>query len=408
MIAGFDKSCIVMNSSGDSKYTNNHRRFSHNMAREHILGQSTYGTLLRRADGLTLIPMADADNQADWEMFKRSAKLLDAAGYRMFLEPSSGGLGNHVGGHMFAIFDRPVDARAVWQHWCSLAPELRQVREHWPNGDNRVRLPAGIYRYSEEPTWCILLDADGVQLSTDGLSGVQAMMQRPTPGNIIPKYVPEPSEPRKATRPAATPPGQHRIISAANDPRWQAKHAEHNNFKREFTISQITAWFDATHLVEDILPPENNGYGLARWRDERTASVFLDRKLNLWCDFGAGGILDDGTHDGGDAFDLYCRVNGLGRDEAARKAARLFNTWAEEEEDKAAQRGDMTPGRVLQYCTLTPTGRARYRLKLVMAGTAPLSGTQPIPSPEPRQDNPFFDFLAREGYELPAEEFALA
>jgi hypothetical protein len=78
------------------------------------------------------------------------------------------------------------------------------------------------------------------------------------------------------------------------DARWQQKYGRSLWF--QFTPAQLAGWYNERHQVEDILPPEENGMGLASWRGEHTASVGL--REDGWVDFGASARRADGKAEG--------------------------------------------------------------------------------------------------------------
>jgi hypothetical protein len=102
----------------------------------------------------------------------------------------------------------------------------------------------------------------------------------------------------------------------------------------QFTPAQLAAWYNERHPVEDILPPEKNGMGLASWRGEHTASVGL--RKGGWVDFGASARRADGKPDGGDALELTVRVN----EESKPEVMHQLVSEAREAMESAAQRGE--------------------------------------------------------------------
>src|SRR5260370_17117207 len=102
------------------------------------------------------------------------------------------------------------------------------------------------------------------------------------------------------------------------DERWQQKYGRYLWF--QFTPATLAAWYNERTQVEDILPPEKNGMGLASWRSERTASVGL--REEGWVDFGASARRPDGKQDGGDALELAIRVAQEAKPEALRQLTR--------------------------------------------------------------------------------------
>jgi hypothetical protein len=123
------------------------------------------------------------------------------------------------------------------------------------------------------------------------------------------------------------------------------------------TDGEVAAWFNERHGARELLPPERNGYGLAVWRGERTASVGYTAD-NGWVDFGAGGVRGDGRRDGGDALDLYCRLRELSRAQALRGVAREMVLAARRELEEAARSARVPADWVVAITS--PAGWAYY------------------------------------------------
>jgi len=92
---------------------------------------------------------------------------------------------------------------------------------------------------------------------------------------------------------------QARPTSLGPDAHWQQKYNQYLWF--QFTPKLLAAWYNERHPIEELLPPEHNGMGLASWRGERTASVGYTRDGEGWVDFGASTRRTNGWQDGGDA-----------------------------------------------------------------------------------------------------------
>jgi len=123
----------------------------------------------------------------------------------------------------------------------------------------------------------------------------------------------------------------------------------------QFTPTQLAAWYNERNQVQDILPSEKNGMGLASWRSERTASVGL--RQDGWVDFGARRA--DGKQDGGDALELTVRVSQEAKQEVMREMARQLVREAREAMESAAWAGEPPPAWVQPF--MSPAGWQRYR-----------------------------------------------
>lgn len=125
-----------------------------------------------------------------------------------------------------------------------------------------------------------------------------------------------------------------------------------------FSDAQLIEWYNSHHHVRDILPPEANGYGLATWRSERTASVgYLDEE-NVFVDFGAGARKANGKQDGGDALELQVRVGGLSKSDVLSQVARELNREGRAALEDAAREGKEPPEWAQEL--LTENGWAYY------------------------------------------------
>ena len=235
-----------------------------------------------------------------------SARRLAQAGYQPLLEASPAGRG----GHLWVIYTHQVDGYATLAHVRAKAPDLATVAEWWPRpglrpSGNKVRLPAGRYLAPDLRRWCKLYDIHGAELSQDGCSAVLVLLSMQTPAELVPALnahewaalqqelspqllVPGDSAPMAQPH---QPEKLHIPGRAGLDAHWQATYgkspaSQHLWFA--ITPEHLIDRFNARHQVRDLLPLEPNGYGLARWRDERTTSVRLFVRENAWIDYGAG------------------------------------------------------------------------------------------------------------------------
>jgi hypothetical protein len=211
--------------------------------------------------------------------------------------------------------------------------------------------------------WCKLYDAQGRLLAADGQGAGRVLLTSQTPTGIVPEC-PDAQASGGTGELAALPEAQDEqrnqgaLGDAAGktgpDQRWQQKYGRFLWF--QFTPVQLAAWYNERTQVEDILPPEKNGMGLASWRGERTASVGL--RDEGWVDFGASARRADGKQDGGDALELTVRITQEAKPEVMRQLGRQLVREAREAMESAAWRGDQPPAWVQPF--MTDAGWQRY------------------------------------------------
>lgn len=365
-IAGPGPVHIEMSPRGPKKYYDVPRSFTLQDARAHLKGWKTKGAYLRHPDGKTRAVCYDADTPDDWSELRLAARLLTLVGYRPLLEDSPVGRG----GHMWIIYTGPVDVARAHRHLQQHAPALRQIKESWPGpGPNKVRLPGGRYVKPGLNTWCPLYNAYGLPLATHGAQAAQVLLMYQTPAHIIPDDFPDP-EPEPAPLSAPGSPageqtnrddqargndmGGREPSPAWVDNRWQQKYGKYLWF--QFTPAQLAAWYNEQHQVEELLPPEKNGMGLASWRGEHTASVGL-REAG-WVDFGASARRADGKPDGGDALELQVRISEQAKPDVMREAARDLVCKARIALEDAARNGQLPPEWI--QTVMSPAGWQHY------------------------------------------------
>jgi hypothetical protein len=377
-IAGPEPVHIEMSDRGPKKYYDVKRAITEQDARAHLKGWKTKGAYLRHPEGMTRALCYDADTSQDWDYLLDASRRLSAAGYHPIVEDSP-----MRGGHLWIIYTQQVDATAAHQHAAHIAPMLQQFKESWPgSGPNKVRLPGGKYVKPGFAVWCQLHDAYGGLIAEDGQSAAQVLLIYQTPSELVPAHVnphdvPQPTgSPVCHWAPAVTEsescgtsdghPGQlatvqHEKRSSCTlhsapgvDPHWQQKYSHHLWF--QFTPAQLAAWYNEHHQVEDILPPEENGLGLASWRGERTASVGV--REDRWVDFGAGARRTDGKQDGGDSLELTVRVYEEPKPQVMRELARQLVQAARDALESTARNGEQPPQWVQTF--LSPAGWERY------------------------------------------------
>jgi hypothetical protein len=349
-IAGPEPVHIEMSARGPKKYYDVHRRLSEQDARAHLAGRTTRGATLRHPGGMAHALCYDADTPGDWLCLLEAAWRLSEQGYRPLLEESPAGRG----GHLWIIFTVLVCASWGHRHALQCAPKLAHINERWPgDSGHKVRLPGGLYIRPGVRAWCKLYDAQGRQLSADGSDAARVLLDRQTPAEIVPAYPDAQLCRETGERIALSTQAAHG--NPGPDQRWQHKYGRYLWF--QFTPVQLATWYNERIQVQEILPPEKNGMGLASWRGERTASVGL--REEGWVDFGASARRADGKQDGGDALELQVRVTQEAKPEVMRHLGRQLVREAREAMESAAWQGDQPPAWVQSF--MTAAGWQRYQ-----------------------------------------------
>jgi transcription initiation factor TFIIIB Brf1 subunit/transcription initiation factor TFIIB len=383
-IAGPEPVHIEMSDRGPKKYYDVHRTITVQDTRAHLQGWKTTGACLRHPGGMTRALCYDADTPQDWQTLQTAARFLTYGDFCPLLEPSPVQDDEHAGGgHLWIIFTDLVKASWAHQRALQYAPMLQAIKETWPSPSNhKIRLLGGKYVKPGFAQWCSLSDAHGKLLATDGQGVARILLDSQTPTEIIPEY-PEPED--VGQRPGSDSDHQAHSCSAQNrtemcderqpgvDQRWQHKYSQHLWFR--FTPAQLAAWYNESHKVENILPPEKNGMGLASWRSERTASVGL--REEGWADFGASARRADGKQDGGDALELTVRVNDEPKPQVMREIARQLVSQARQGLESAAHCGKQPPQWVQVF--MSPAGWDHYHQLREEA----VHSDQAIPEPAP-------------------------
>ncbi len=335
----------------------------------HLLGVTTLGASLWRADAYTRALCYDVDDRPGWRVLIRAARQLAQAGYLPLLEESPAGRG----GHLWLIYASLVESYAALHHVRTLAPDLAALAEWWPRpgahlSGNKVRLPGGRYTVPGLSRWCRLFDIHGVVLAENGTSAAPVLLSQQTPAALVPALgedarlelvrllTPAPVVPARPVREAQPP-----ALAAGPDAHWQGKYGSDEGRKLWFAFAQeqLIVRFNETHHVRDLLETQANGYGLAIWRGEHTASVAFFDKANAWIDFGAAARRGNGRHDGGDALELYVRLSGREKQDIMRDLARDLNREARQALEEAARVGQEPPGWIQQL--LTESGWRHYQ-----------------------------------------------
>jgi hypothetical protein len=383
-LAGQSDEHIEMSRTADKKYYTVSRPLTERDLLDHLCGGKARGALCHYPDGRTRGLGWDEDTAAGWAVLQDAARTLVSVGYLPILEPSPAGRG----GHLWIVFDALVDASTARQHIYSLAPALATIKEYWPGPQeakrwNKVRLPGGKYVRPGINAWCPLISVSDGETSHDGLSAAQILLAHQTPASIVAvsssckeetpvevvmlsgKVQDESNLHEQATNiPAnANPtskllPGDRRHKQSI-DSQWRATYGQNESGSHlwfAFTPQYLASWYNAHHDIRDLLPPERNGYGLASWRGEQTASVAM--RDNHWTDFGASARRPDGMQDGGDALELQVRLTQTSKSDILRQVAKELVAQARAELESTAQAGQPIPSWI--EAILTDAGRAYF------------------------------------------------
>jgi DNA-binding transcriptional ArsR family regulator len=365
-IAGPTPEHIEMCRSGDRKYKTVHRPLTQEETHSHLAGGVARGGLCSYPDGQTRGLCWDTDNAAGWQRFQEAAERLVSVGYLPLLEWSPAGRG----GHLWVVFDDLVDAGAARQHIYTAAPVLAEVSEYWPGPPsarhwNKVRLPGGRYvRPADEQeqrpavnAWCRLVSvADGETALEGGVQAAQVLLAHQTPALLVPALA---QEPQSTATERDQPTSRLTLdVPAEIDTEWQAKYGTEEGKRLWFAFPAIyaAAWWNARHSVDELLPSERNGYGLATWRGEREGSVA--KRGGRWADFGQSARRPDGTPDTGDALELQTRLTQTPKPDALRQVAKELIAEARAALEGAARSGQPIPAWVEEI--ITHAGRAHY------------------------------------------------
>ncbi len=399
-LAGEHDEHIEMSRRGAKKYYTVPRPLKTSDLVDHLRGGQARGASCCYPDGRTRGLCFDADDQQRWERLERTARQLADAGYAPILEKSPA----DRGGHLWVIYDDLVDAEAARHHVCSMAPELADLVEYWPGPQdaprwNRVRLPGGKYVRPGVNAWCQLVSVATGEISTDGHGAAQFLLANQTPAAIVPAIHDQDDQARACSseeQEPSGPPARQSVgqmsgsgaLPNSNEPcneksnvppghidaHWHERYhtAEGARLWFAWTPAQLSAWWNERHDLDELLPSERNGYGLASWRGERTASVA--KRGDQWADFGAAARQRDGSPDSGDALELQQRLTGAPKADVMREAARELLQVARQELEQAARAGHPIPAWLEEI--ITDAGRQHYARVASAAGH--LGDTTPI------------------------------
>ena len=374
-IAGPAPVHIEMSSCGPKKYYDVHRSLAAQDALDHLTGKKTKGGLMRRPNGMTRALAYDADTDEDWETLTTAARFLTYGDYVALLEPSPVGRG----GHLWVLYSDLVQTRDAQRHLRQYAQMLGKVKEFWPGSPNKVRLPGGKYVKPGFAAWCKLSDAHGKPLASNGAEAAHVLLTSQNPASMVPEYPPDPepapgpthepggSPPLPAAPAGDTPNSENQACTSAErstrqampwvNQRWQEKYGRYLWF--QFTPAQLAEWYNTNHEIQEMLPAEKNGMGLASWRGERTASVGYTKDGEGWVDFGASAARPGGKRDGGDALELATRITQETKLEVMRQAARALVSEARAAMESAGRSGQLPPAWVQAF--MSPAGWQRYK-----------------------------------------------
>ena len=277
------------------KYGPVYHAFTLEDARAHLAGKKTKGARLRRPDGMTRALCFDADTEDAWQALLDATRLLRMAGYVLLLEDSPVGRG----GHLWIIYTGLVDARCAHRQVCQLAPMLAEIKECWPAKGNQVRLPGGRYVTLQMSEPCKLYDASGVRVAETGQEAAVALLTYQTPAEFVPDAPLDPE-------PDQMPPTQAGEVSPSLVP-LPVEAADHP------PVAQLIRWFNDTHSLESILPRQGD-YANLPGQHHPSISYYppdATHAVAYWYDHG-------GTHQHGDAFELYCLVSRQSKSQVLR------------------------------------------------------------------------------------------
>ncbi len=358
---------ITMRASGSRKYIERPNGkcpepapVTSELLRDHLDGKLTLGSWLANRDGRTWAVLWDADDADGWRVLVEAGRKLLTKGAKPILERSPAKCDHAGGGHLWLTFWKPVNPRAARATAEKHAPELRDFAEFWPRA-GAVRLLGGYYRRGETSAWCEAAalrdpdrwvtswDAAALAWSEDTPSDWVTEAPPPEPENDASYTSPAELDTREVTRP------QWREPEAWRDPEWLRRYgAARHSLPWAVLPKHAINWFNSLHEVRTILPKQPNGYALATWRSERTASVaYLPD--NRWRDYGARR-----TQPGGDAFEAYALVE-FGEGGRERALARVYSDMtgaALREIEHAARSGRGVPAWVAEI--MGPAGWACY------------------------------------------------
>jgi len=322
---------LARRTDDDTKYTTIHDPLTPALVRDHLVGRRTLGAGLCTPDafrpGVRHARAIAFDSDTDLLPLTRGAARLKRAGLCPLLVRNRA---KDASGHLWLFFDAAIDANVALAAVRTIAPELAEVKEMFPNPDvsngHRIRLPGGYYLpvgaprvavdvalgdETGRPAWVSGVTQAGLAIIGSALSRASILQHTfvpPTQRIAIKKAVSAPPVKRRGTVKVS---GQGRAF-----------------FDR----------FNAQNPIEGMVTVGRNKKFPAPWRHEEVASVHVYPD-GSWHDFGK-----DKLH-GKDAFDLWCALNGYWdavANKPDRKAAYRFLNPLPQKESATKQSGDAT------------------------------------------------------------------
>ncbi len=380
-IAGADPGHIEMIPKKAQKWTKLHHQLTRSDIEAHISGEKTIGTRLYHEDGTTRAFLVDADTEQDLVLLREGARKLAGVGFFPLLDSPPAARPHQVEGyhdvseHGLVVADARVDKKAGWAEICRIAPEWGQLKERWPAlaehpVGNRVRLPGGKYVMPGFTEWCTLTSVADGEMASDGNDQARMLLSHQTPASLIPPLPEQLTEPTIAQNQVSSTAAA--LLMSANskiDIYWKEKYAE-NGFLVAFPPGYLAACFNAEHFVTEFLQLGRNGKYYSPNGNERTASAgaYMKDGKELVTDLSNHGLRSDGTHDTSDAFELYCKVNRISKEEGLRRLGKEKSTQAKQEIERCARSGTSLPAWIEEI--ITPAGWRRYEhLKVSTSST---------------------------------------
>jgi hypothetical protein len=292
---------IYMRRDGDprGKYVTEHTPLTRERLIEHLTGKVTLGgrlamSDLRAASGKRSQAWAwDTDEKDGWDSYhrmERAAYKLAAAGLRpLFIR----NVAKEASAHLWVLADRPTDARHAQLACEVIAPELRTMRERFPDPEakdgRRIRFPLGAYRPKEGPpvpvkvgyvrgpadmAWCDGTEPRAWAVLTSAISDAAILETTYIP--VVCRDQPPPPKERRAARTGG-----------------RAGNFDFARFNSQNPIEGLADWVRVGAHQKCLAP----------WRNESQPSVALFQD-GRWFDFG------DERYFGRDAFDFWAAREG--------------------------------------------------------------------------------------------------
>jgi len=300
---------IVMTGKADPKYLTVAQPLTAEQIAAHFLGTETYGGGLCWDD--PAMKSGRAARAIAWDSDDDLGRLIKGGAQfrRRDLAPLVvKNQSKPNSGHLWLFFDAPVDPVDALARAEQIAPCLREVRERFPNpdvkGGHRIRLPGGRYKRAGGPAVNVLVAQApeiGAPAWLDGTTpeGWAAIAGAVTHApDLLVTWVDPAHRPKAPKAPVQGRPAAVRPVAGGSD-----------FFKK----------FNTENRVSDLVTVNRRGFFKSPWHDDTSPSCKVGPG-GLWCDFSR-------DKKGGDAFDLWCALNGFWPDKAERpdrKAAYAF------------------------------------------------------------------------------------